>query len=165
MSFRHGIIAWTAHTARPMAALIAMSLPGCASSGADLPQKEVVSPPNYRPTPSPLSPAIFVGNTLYMSGSTGGDPVTAQLVPGGFEPEFRQIMTNLQTVLHAAGLKLSDVVSVTAYLADMGDYAKFNELYRSYFTTNPLPVRSAVAVKELARGAHIELSMVAVRSR
>jgi len=138
---------------------------GCATSGARLAEKHVVSPANYRPTPSPLSPAIFVGNTLYMSGSTGGDPLSAQLVPGGFEPEFRQVMANLQTVLRSAGLQLSDVVSVTAYLADMSDYVKFNELYREYFTVNPLPVRSTVAVRELARGARIEMSMIAVRSR
>jgi 2-iminobutanoate/2-iminopropanoate deaminase len=57
------------------------------------------------------------------------------------------------------------VVSVTAYLADMADYAKFNDLYREYFTTAPLPARSTVAVKELARGARIELTMTAVRPR
>ena len=146
-------------------ALIPLLLVGCATNGARLAEKHVVSPSNYRPTPSPLSPAIFVGNTLYMSGSTGGDPVTARLVTGGFEPEFRQVMANLQTVLRSAGLQLSDVVSVTAYLADMDDYVKFNDLYREYFTVNPLPVRSTIAVKELARGARIEMSMIAVRSR
>jgi 2-iminobutanoate/2-iminopropanoate deaminase len=56
-------------------------------------------------------------------------------------------------------------VSVTAYLGDMKDYARFNEIYREYFKTQPLPTRSTVAVKDLARGAHIELTMVAVRSR
>jgi 2-iminobutanoate/2-iminopropanoate deaminase len=148
-----------------LVALTAILVLGCATGGARIADKHVVSPANYRPTPSPISPAIFVGNTLYMSGSTGGDPLTAQLVPGGFEPEFRQVMANLQTVLRAARLQLSDVVSVTAYLADMGDYAKFNDLYREYFTVNPLPVRSTVAVKELARGARIEMSMIAARSR
>jgi enamine deaminase RidA (YjgF/YER057c/UK114 family) len=49
------------------------------------PQRTVIQPEGYRPTPSPLSPGILVGNTLYLSGSTGGDPETGQLVPGGFE--------------------------------------------------------------------------------
>ena len=126
--------------------------------------KRVIQPPDYKPTPSPLSPAILVGNTLYMSGATGGDPVGGQLVTGGFEPEMRQIMTNLQTVLKAADMDLTNVVAVTAYLADMADYNRFNAIYREYFTVAPLPTRSTVAVSALARGARIELTMTAVRT-
>ena len=129
-----------------------------------LPAKRVIQPPDYKPTPSPLSPAILVGNTLYMSGATGGNPATGQLVSGGFEPEFRQVMANLQTVLKSAEMDLTNVVAVTAYLADMSDFARFNEVYREYFTVQPLPTRSTVAVKELARGARIELTMTAVRT-
>jgi len=131
---------------------------------AGAPAKRVIQPPDYRPTPSPLSPAILVGNTLYMSGATGGDPKTGQLVSGGFEVEMRQIMANLQAVLKAADMDLGNVVAVTAYLADMSDYARFNEIYREYFKVEPLPTRSTVAVKELARGARIELTMTAVRT-
>ena len=127
--------------------------------------KRVIQPPGYKPTPSPLSPGILVGNTLYLSGSTGGDPATGQLVSGGFEPEMRQIMANMQTVLAAADMRLADVVAVTAYLADMSDFARFNEIYKEYFTSTPLPTRSTVAVKELARGARLELTMTAARSR
>ena len=125
----------------------------------------MIQPPGYKPTPSPLSPGILVGNTLYLSGSTGGDPATGQLVAGGFEPEMRQIMTNMRTVLAAAGMTLGDVVAVTAYLADMSDFARFNEIYKEYFVSMPLPTRSTVAVKDLARGARLELTMTAVRSQ
>jgi 2-iminobutanoate/2-iminopropanoate deaminase len=104
-----------------------------------------------------------VGNTLYLSGSTGGDPATGQLVPGGFEPEMRQVMRNMETVLAAAEMDLTNVVQVTTYLADMSDYARYNEIYREYFTVEPLPTRATVAVKELARGAVVEMMMVAVR--
>jgi 2-iminobutanoate/2-iminopropanoate deaminase len=104
-----------------------------------------------------------VGNTLYLSGSTGGDPDTGQLVPGGFEPEMRQVLANMSTVLAAAEMDLSNVVRVTTYLADMADYARYNEIYREYFTVEPLPVRATVAVKELARGALVEMMMVAVK--
>ena len=131
----------------------------------DLPTKRAIQPPGYKPTPSPLSPAILVGNTLYLSGATGGDPQTGQLVSGGFDAEMRQVMSNLKTVLEAADMDLTNVVAVTAYLADMSDYNHFNEIYREYFKAEPLPTRSAVAVKELARGARIELTMTAVRSR
>lgn len=129
------------------------------------PTRRVIQPANYRPSPAPLVPAILVGDTLYMSGSTAGDPATGQLVPGGLEPEMRQIMSNLATVLAAAGMTMGDVVSVTAYLADMNDYARFNELYRAYFPGGSYPTRSTVAVKDLARGARIELTLTAVRSR
>ncbi len=124
-----------------------------------------IQPPNYKPTPSPLTPAILIGDTLYLSGSTGGDPVTGQLVTGGFEPELRQIMSNVQTVLKEAGMTLADVVSVTAYLADMADFPRFNDIYREYVTSTPLPTRSTVAVSGLARGARLELTMTAVRTR
>jgi beta-lactamase class A len=127
--------------------------------------RRVIQPKGYKPSPAPLSPAILVGDTLYLSGSTGGDPATGQLVKGGFEREMRQIMSNVQTVLKEAGMSLADVVSVTAYLADMADYVRFNEIYQEYFTSTPLPTRSTVAVKELARAARIELTMTAVRSR
>lgn len=130
----------------------------------DMPSKRAIQPPDYKPTPSPLSPAILVGNTLYLSGATGGNPKTGQLVSGGFEAEMRQLMSNLQTVLKAADMDLTSVVAVTAYLADMSDYNRFNEIYREYFKVEPLPTRSAVAVKELARAAMIELTMTAVRT-
>jgi reactive intermediate/imine deaminase len=129
------------------------------------PARRVIQPAGYKPTPSPLVPAILVGDTLYLSGSTGGDPVSGQLVPGGLEPEMKQIMTNVQTVLAAAGMSLNDVVAVTVYLADMADFARFNQLYTSYFPNGAYPTRSTVAVKELARGARLEITMTAVRGR
>ena len=140
--------------------------PGAATATqAPTRSKRAIQPPNYKPTPSPLTPAILIGDTLYLSGSTGGDPVTGQLVAGGFEPEMRRIMANVQIVLKEAGMTLADVVSVTAYIADMSDFPRFNEIYREYFTSTPLPTRSTVAVKELARGARLELTMTAVRTR
>ena len=130
---------------------------------SSVPERRVIQPEGYKPTPSPLSPGIMVGNTLYLSGSTGGDPTTGQLVPGGFEAEMRQVMANMRTVLTAADMDLSNVVRVTTYLADMADYSRYNEIYREFFTVQPLPVRATVAVRELARGAVIEMMMIAAR--
>ena len=156
---------------RPIVILLAL-LAGCTLESTEspvldssLPEKTVIAPENYRPSPAPLSPAILVGNTLYLSGAPGGDPETGSLVTGGFEAEFHQIMSNYQRVLSAAGMELSDVVQVVVYLADMNDYQRLNQMYREYFTTEPLPVRAALAVKDLARGARIELMMTAVRTR
>jgi reactive intermediate/imine deaminase len=139
--------------------------PSSSTTPAATPTKRAIQPPNYKPTPSPLTPAIMIGDTLYLSGSTGGDPITGQLVAGGFEPEMRRIMANVQMVLKEAGMTLADVVSVTAYLADMNDFPRFNEIYREFFTFTPLPTRSTVAVQALARGARLELTMTAVRTR
>lgn len=130
------------------------------------PARRVIQPPGYKPTPSPLTPGILIGDTLYLSGSTGGDPATGQLVRGGLEAEMRQIMANMRTVLKEAGMTLADVVAVTGYLADMeADFPRYNEIYREYFTTLPLPTRSTVGVRALARGARIEMTMTAVRSK
>ena len=129
------------------------------------PVRRVIQPAGYKPSPAPLVPAILVGDTLYLSGSTGGDPATGQLVAGGLESEMRQIVANLRTVLAAADMTFADVVTVTAYLADMADYARFNELYREVFPNGAYPARSTVAVRELARGARLELTMTAVRSK
>ena len=129
------------------------------------PARRVIQPASYKPTPSPLVPGILVGDTLYLSGSTGGDPGSGQLVAGGLEPEMKQIMTNLHTVLSAADMSLGDVVAVTTYLADMSDFARYNDLYKSYFPNGAYPTRSTVAVKELARGARLEVTMTAVRSK
>lgn len=129
------------------------------------PVRRVIQPGSYKPTPSPLVPGILVGDTLYLSGSTGGDPVSGQLVAGGLEPEMRQIMANVQTVLAAADMTLGDVVAVTTYLADMAEFARYNEIYRSYFPNGVYPTRSTVAVRELARGARLEITMTAVRSK
>ena len=155
--------------------ILATGIRGCAvdpdgaaqtSAATAPPTRRVIQPPGYKPTPSPLTPGILIGDTLYLSGSTGGDPATGQLVKGGFEAEMRQIMSNMQTVLKEAGMTLADVVSVTGYLADMqADFPRYNEIYREYFTTLPLPTRSTVGVSELARGARIEMTMTAVRSR
>ena len=138
---------------------------GGQTAAAPPPTRRVIQPQGYKPTSSPLTPGILVGDTLYLSGSTGGDPATGQLVKGGFEAEMRQIMSNLQTVLKEAGMTLADVVSVTGYLVDMTDFSRYNEIYVEYFNTMPLPARSTVAVKELARGARIEMTMTAVRSK
>jgi 2-iminobutanoate/2-iminopropanoate deaminase len=116
------------------AGLGVMELGGTPWFSAAVPVKTVIQPEGYRPTPSAHSPGILVGNTLHLSGSTGGDPESGPLVPGGFEPEMRQVMANMSTVLAAAGMDLSNVVQVTTNLAGMADYARCNEICRENFT-------------------------------
>lgn len=143
----------------------AVLLGSCTPAGEKpaFPTKQVIHPAGYQPSSSPLSPGILVGNTLYLSGNTGGDPATGRLVEGGFEAELHQIMSNMTQVLHGAQMDLSHVVQVTTYLADIDDYGRYNEIYREYFSEEPLPVRATVAVSDLAREARVEIMMTAVR--
>jgi len=122
----------------------------------------VIRPERSPNTGLPYSPGILVGNTLYLSGHLGRDPVTAKLVPGGIEAETRQALTNLGEVLKTAGMGFQDVASVTAYITSFDDFARFNAVYRQFFPNNP-PARATVQVAALNNGARIELQMIAVR--
>ena len=124
--------------------------------------RTVISPENYPYFGFPYSPGILVGDTLYISGHLGRDPVTTELVEGGIEAETRQAMANIQAVLRAAGMDLEHVVSVTAFIADIGEFPTFNAAYREYFPEDP-PARATVQVAALNVGAQIELQMIAVK--
>lgn len=124
--------------------------------------RRVIRPDRAPNTGLPFSPGILVGNTLYVAGHLGRDPVTSQLVSGGIEAETRQSLANCLEVLKAAGMDFKDVTSVTAYIASFDDFAKFNAIYSEAFPTDP-PARATVQVAALNAGARIELQMIAVR--
>jgi len=124
--------------------------------------RKAIHPEKSPNTGLPYSPGILVGNTLYVSGNLGRDPVSAKLVPGGIEAETRQSLANIRETLKAAGMDFKDVVNVTAYIANFNDFEKFNAVYREYFPTDP-PARATVQVAALNMGAKIELQMIAVK--
>ncbi len=126
--------------------------------------RRVIRPERYPYFGFPYSPGILVGNTLYIAGHLGRDPDTTELVEGGLEPETRQAMANISEVLTEAGMEFDDVVSVTAYLANIDDFPRFNAVYREFFPNDP-PARATVQVAALNVGAQVELQMIAVRSR
>ena len=110
----------------------------------------------------PFSPGILVGNTLYVAGHLGRDPVTSKLVTGGIEAETRQSIANIRAVLQTGGMDLKDVASVTVYITSFAEFARFNTVYREFFPTDP-PARATVQVAALNDGARVELQMIAVR--
>ena len=114
------------------------------------------------PTTLPFSEAVRVGDTLYLSGQIGIKPGTLDLAPGGIEGEARQTLDNIRTTLEAHGYSLRDVVKCTVMLADIAEWAAFNEVYRSYFSP-PYPARSALGTNGLALGARVEVECIAVR--
>ncbi len=107
----------------------------------------------------PYSQGIIAGDMLFLSGQGGIDPATGKVVEGGVEAETRQAMENIKALLEEAGTDFTKAVKTTCFLADMGDFAKFNAIYAEYFTTKP--ARSCVAVKDLPLGFLVEVEVVA----
>ena len=107
-----------------------------------------------------FSPAIIAGDLVFTSGQIGIDPKTGQMAEG-MEAQLEQVFRNLTTVLEASGSSIDHVVKATVFLADMNDYNKMNELYRTKFKGDP-PARSTVQVARLPRDARIEIEVVAV---
>ena len=108
----------------------------------------------------PYSQAIRAGNTVYLSGQIGLDPATGTLREG-IEAQARQVFLNLKAVIEAAGGSLDDVVKLSVLLADMGDFAKVNEIMAGYFKA-PYPARATYQVAGLPRGARIEIEGIVV---
>lgn len=108
----------------------------------------------------PFSEAVRVGNTLYLSGQIGYDSETSKLVEGGIAAETRQTMENIKATLERHGSSLAQVVKCTVFLADIKEWAAMNEVYVTYFPTNP-PARSALGSSGLAMGARTEIECIA----
>ena len=108
----------------------------------------------------PYSQAIAIDGLLFAAGQAGLDPATADLVPGGVEPETERVMANLSAVLDAAGCTWANVVKTTIFLTDMADFAAVNAIY-GRFVTDPPPARSTVGVAALPKGARVEIDVVA----
>ena len=108
----------------------------------------------------PYSQAVTVNGLVFSSGQIALVPETGQIVEGGITEQTHQVMNNLKAVLEAAGSSMDLVIRTTCYLADMKDFATFNEIYASYITGKP--ARSCVAVKELPKGALVEEEVTAL---
>lgn len=124
-------------------------------------QKTAVIPEGSSPPIGPYSPAVRVGDMLFLSGQLGISSATGKLVEGGTIPQARQAMANLRTLLNAAGMTFDNVVRATVYLADLDDYGAFNEEYGRYFDEVP-PARVCIEVSRIPRDARVEISMIAV---
>ncbi|MGE4485434.1 MAG: RidA family protein [Oscillospiraceae bacterium] len=107
----------------------------------------------------PYSQAKVIGGMVYTSGQIPLDPVSGKPVGTTIEEQSEQVMKNIGEVLTAAGSSFENVVKTTCFLADMGDFAAFNEIYAGYFTGNP--ARSCVAVRTLPKGLMVEVEAIA----
>ncbi len=107
----------------------------------------------------PYSQGIIVEKMLYSSGQIALDPVSGEVVGNTIEEQTEQVMKNLGAILEAAGADYTQVVKTTCFLADMGDFAAFNQIYAKYFTEKP--ARSCVAVKTLPKNVLCEVEVIA----
>jgi len=107
----------------------------------------------------PYSQAVKVGNLIFTSGQIALTPA-GEFINGDVEEQTHQVCRNLEAVLKAAGVGLEKVVKTTIFLTDIADFEKVNRVYAQYFSHRP--ARSTVAVKELPKGAKVEIEAVAV---
>ncbi|MBE6645038.1 MAG: RidA family protein [Ruminococcaceae bacterium] len=107
----------------------------------------------------PYSQAVICGGLVFTSGQIPINSESGNIVPGGIAAQTEQVMKNIGEVLRAAGSSFEKVVKTTCFLANISDFAAFNEVYARYFTGDP--ARSCVAVKDIPKGALVEVEVIA----
>ncbi|MDO4306677.1 MAG: RidA family protein [Eubacteriales bacterium] len=107
----------------------------------------------------PYSQAMILNDVLFTSGQIPVDPATGEVAGDTIEVQAEQVMKNLGAVLAEAGTSFENAVKTTCFLADMGDFAAFNEVYAKYFVNKP--ARSCVAVKTLPKNVLCEVEVIA----
>jgi 2-iminobutanoate/2-iminopropanoate deaminase len=118
---------------------------------------------NQAPAPiGPYSQAIKAGNTVYVSGQIPLDAAGQLVGAGDVTAQTHQVLRNLQAVLAAAGLQLTDVVKCSIFVKDLGNFATINQIYGTYFEEATAPARETVEVSRLPREVEVEISCIAV---
>ena len=125
--------------------------------------KTVISTEKAPAAIGPYSQAVLAGDFLYVSGQLPLDPVSGAMAGDTAAEQAEQSIRNLSAILEAAGMTLDDVVKTTVLLADIADFAAVNEVYAKHFTGAVLPARAAFAVRDLPKGAKVEIELVAYK--
>ncbi|KNE56276.1 hypothetical protein AMAG_02103 [Allomyces macrogynus ATCC 38327] len=134
----------------------------CTKSGSSgTPTLRVASTANAPAAIGPYSQAVVANGFVFCSGQIPLDPKTMEVVPGGVEEQTRQVLTNLQAVLEAAGSDLEHVVKTLVFLKDMNSFAAMNQVYEECFSLHK-PARAAVEVARLPKDVLVEIECVAV---
>lgn len=122
--------------------------------------KEVIYTEKAPKPIGPYSQAIRAGNFVFLSGQIPIDPSTGEIVKGDIHQQTRQVMENIKAVLESQGLGMENVVKVTIFLTDIGNFNQMNEVYATYFSSWP-PARSTVEVSRLAKNVDVEIEAIA----
>jgi 2-iminobutanoate/2-iminopropanoate deaminase len=121
--------------------------------------REIIATPNAPKAIGPYSQAIKYGSLLFVSGQIAIDPKSGELLKGGIQEQTKLVLENLKAVIEASGMSLKDVVKTSCFLKNMDDFAKFNEVYATYFKESP-PARETVEVARLPRDVLVEVSCI-----
>ena len=124
--------------------------------------KEAINPAVGPKPVGPYSPAIAYGDLVFVSGQGPGNPATGQVEKGDVTSEMKLVMENIRILLEAAGSGLDRVLKTTVYLANMDDFARMNELYKTYFS-EPYPARTTIQAGRLPMGINVEIDAIASR--
>nr|MDO8100810.1 RidA family protein [Candidatus Njordarchaeota archaeon] len=124
-------------------------------------EKDIIKT-NKAPTPvGPYSQAVKVGNLIFVSGQIAIDPKTSSPVTGDIKEQTKRVLENVKGILESAGLTLDNVVKTSVFLRRMADFSKMNDIYASYFKSNP-PARTTVQAGDLPPGFDIEIEAIAM---
>ena len=123
--------------------------------------KRKISTPNAPAAIGPYSQAVKAGDFLYVSGQIPLSPATGEIVGTTIEEQTEQVFANLQAILTEAGMTFDDVVKATVLLSDIANFGAVNTIYGKYINGEVLPARAAFAVKDLPKGAMVEIELVA----
>lgn len=124
--------------------------------------KQPISTPNAPAAIGPYSQAVEVNSFIYASGQLPIDPATGAFPEGGIREQTRRSLTNVKNILAEAGVGMDHVVKTTVMLSDIANFGAMNEVYAEFFQA-PYPARSAFAVRDLPKGALVEIEVVAAR--
>lgn len=124
--------------------------------------KKVIATDKAPAAIGPYSQAIEVNNMIFVSGQLPVDPATGDFPNGGIKEQTEQSFRNIQAILAEAGLTTDNIVKTTVFLSDIAYFAGMNEVYATQFT-GTFPARSAFAVKDLPKGAMVEIEVIAAR--
>lgn len=143
--------------------LIVVSITSCGTKEDATPVSEVIFHKTHeaKKADAPFSDVVQVGDLYFLSGQIGMDHSTRTLVKGGIKPETIQTLENIKAVLAQHNMDMSNVVKALVVLDSIGDFAAFNEIYKTYLPQKP--ARTTFAAEALAAGAAIEIEVVAVK--
>jgi 2-iminobutanoate/2-iminopropanoate deaminase len=123
--------------------------------------KELITAAGAAKAIGPYSPAVKIGNMVFLSGSIPLDPVSGQLVEGGITEQTTRVLDNIKALLAAAGAGFPNVVRTTVFMIDLAEFGAMNEVYSKYFSA-PYPARSTVQVARLPRDVRVEIDVIAI---
>jgi 2-iminobutanoate/2-iminopropanoate deaminase len=126
-------------------------------------EKQIVKTDQAPAAIGPYSQGVRIGDFLFTSGQIALDPATEEMCSGEIEQETEKTLQNIEAILKAGGLSLGHVVKTTVYLVDLNHFARMNQVYEQFFSTNK-PARACVQVAALPKGAKVEIDAVASSS-